>query len=238
MAMELSKNASSSSLHAENDRRTPSIWHRHELTWTADHCAMLQILRDGTLAECQSTCLADERCTALNFHSTRPRSCETRNCANGEQPTMRRRGWVGFSSFGTKDGLLASTGKELTDFPAALTIVLLLIVALLLIAVAVHRAFPSALPALRPLFVAKDAGLRKLMSDDESPCSRPHPWSSTRGLQHCVRETELLAVMATPQAGGDDADEPWSPVLTDPLSCSSQHFVSGPVTPQRSPIRQ
>lgn len=219
------------SLHVENDRRTPSIWHRHELIWTAEHCALLAIASESSLEECKAACLSDEQCTAFNFFWARRHGCERRHCAQGERPTERKHGWIGFSSFSARDAKLTPP-EELTNLPTALTAVLLLVVAAVSVVVAIQRAFPDLVFRLFPRLTS-----RPLPRDDESASAshaRSHwrltsPWEQRGTRVQAATALELeLATMSTPAALALEEDEPWTPVLTDPLACNSQHFSCGP----------
>ena len=93
-------NESILSYHALNDRRTPSLWTRHEFIWTDAHCDLLAGTASSSLEDCMAMCLSEERCTAFNYAAAKERrGCERRHCAHGEQPTLLRHGWVGYSKY-------------------------------------------------------------------------------------------------------------------------------------------
>jgi hypothetical protein len=90
-----------------------------------------------------ATCLSEERCTAFNYAPAKERrGCERRHCAHGEQPTLLRHGWVGYSKYSSRDAKLKHP-EDITMLPSILTAALLLLVAITSVLVALQRACPD-----------------------------------------------------------------------------------------------
>jgi hypothetical protein len=199
------------STHEAIDRRTPFPWHRHELIWSDAHCPLLRALRDSRLDECKATCLADERCTAFNFDGMHHRGCEMRQCAQGESPQQRSvDGWLGYSSFSVQEKALTMPPPAVVQLPAILTVAALLTV---LVGVLVWL--------LKPKLV--EAWAR---------CARA-PYGSrveARGLReahHSLSRESLTLDAASLECDEDGDTQTWSPVLTDPVACSSKDYLCG-----------
>ena len=230
-------NESILSYHALNDRRTPSLWTRHEFIWTDAHCDLLAGTASSSLEDCMAMCLSEERCTAFNYAAAKERrGCERRHCAHGEQPTLLRHGWVGYSKYSSRDAKLKHP-EDITMLPSFLTAALLLLVAITSVLVALQRACPDRVDDLL-------ARLTKRPRSDSPPpmhhSSRGHGqlWTSASWAErlmtpwelHARRnpvELEMLAAATSAHTKMElDEDESWNPVLTDPLTCNSQHFCS------------
>ena len=225
------------SYHALNDRRTPSLWTRHEFIWTDAHCDLLAGTASSSLEDCMATCLSEERCTAFNYAPAKERrGCERRHCAHGEQPTLLRHGWVGYSKYSSRDAKLKHP-EDITMLPSILTAALLLLVAITSVLVALQRACPDRVDDLL-------ARLTKRPRSDSPPpmhhSSRGHGqlWTSASWIErlmtpwelHARRnpvELQMLAAATSAHRKMElDEDESWNPVHTDPLTCNSQHFSS------------
>ena len=219
------------SLHQSRDRATPFHWSRHERTWSSQHCALLDECKACNLEECKASCLADERCTAFNFHMSVRHGCEARHCAQGEQPTAHRRDWSGFSSF---------SASESPPLPPPLGIAQLVLLT------------ATASLVLGAVFVAFLAQ-RRLSVHSRLPSPRYPGQNEPRGESFFARirlpsmrgiELEPLSQASTttpintarrgqsPVLCCED-EERWSPVLTDPCACTSRDFLCGTATATR-----